>query len=139
MSKLMQSTAEAVPVSKARAWAGQSISGLIVLFLVFDGVGKFVKPAPVVEAFARLGFRIELAPAIGGLLLACTALYVIPQTSIAGAILLTGYLGGAVASQLRIGEPWFTHVLFPVYCGALLWAGLILRNNRLRAFMFLRS
>ena len=139
MSKLMQSTAEAFPVSKARAWAGRGISGLIVLFLVFDGVGKFVKPAPVVEAFARLGFPIDLAPAIGGLLLTCTLLYVIPQTSIAGAILLTGYLGGAVASQLRIGEPWLTHVLFPVYCDALLWAGLFLRNHRLRAFMFSRS
>jgi len=137
--ELRHPTSEPVLISKTRVWTGRSISGLIVLFLVFDGVGKFLKPVPVVEAFARLGFPIELAPIIGGLLLACTLLYVIPQTSIAGAILMTGYLGGAVASQLRIGEPLLTHVLFPVYCGALLWAGLFLRNDRLRAFLFQRS
>ena len=131
-------TPDPVAVSKA-VWAGRGISGFIVLFLVFDGVGKFFKPEPVVEAFAGLGFPIEVAATIGGLLLVCTLLYVIPGTSIVGAILLTGYLGGAVASQLRVGAPLFSHVLFPVYCGALLWTGLFLRNDRLRALVFHRK
>jgi len=134
----LQPTSQTVGVSKA-VWAGRGISGFIVLFLVFDGVGKFFKPSPVVEAFAGLGFPIELAATIGGVLLLCTLLYVIPHTSIAGAILLTGYLGGAVAIQLRVGAPLFSHVLFPVYCGALLWAGLFLRNHRLRALVFHRN
>jgi DoxX-like family len=123
------------PVSKGMLWTGRIISGVAVLFLTFDSVIKFLKPAPVVEAFAHLGLPLDLAVVIGVLLLLCTALYVIPRTSILGAILLTGYLGGAVATHLRSGDPLFSHVLFPVYFGALLWLGLYLRDTRLRALV----
>lgn len=114
------------------------MSGLVVLFLVVDSVIKFIKPAPVVEAFAHLGWPESLAAALGVVLLACTALYMIPSTSVLGAILLTGYLGGAVATHLRAGDPLFSHVLFPTYLGVLLWAGLFLREDRLRALIPLR-
>lgn len=124
--------------SKGKLWTGRVFSGLVVLFCVFDSVGKFVKPAPVVEGFARLGFPLSLSIAIGLILLACTILYAVPRTAILGAVLLTGYLGGAVASQLRAGEPLFGYVLFPVYFGILLWMGLYLREGRLREFIGLR-
>ncbi|HLK19241.1 MAG TPA: DoxX family protein [Bryobacteraceae bacterium] len=125
--------------SKAKLWTGRIFSSLVVLFCVFDSIGKFLKPAPVVEGFARLGFPVSLSIAIGAILLACTILYAVPRTAILGAVLLTGYLGGAVASQLRAGEPLFGYVLFPVYFGFLLWMGLYLRENRLRDFIGLRS
>jgi DoxX-like family len=127
------------PVSKGMLWTGRMISGVAVLFLVFDSVLKFFKPAPVMEAFAHLGLPLDLAVGIGTLLLFCTTLYVIPRTSVLGAILLTGYLGGAVATHLRAGDPLFSHVLFPVYFGALLWLGLYLRDARLRALVPLRG
>jgi DoxX-like protein len=110
-----------------------------VLFLVFDSVMKFVKPAVVVEASAHLGLPDSLIVYIGITLLACTALYAIPRTSVLGAILLTGYLGGAVLTHARVGDPLFSHVLFPTYVGVLLWAGLFLREDRLRALIPLRS
>jgi len=127
------------PGSKARLRAGSILSGLVVLFLTFDAVMKFAKPAPVIQAFAQTGWPDRLAVPLGIILLTCTALYVIPGTSVLGAILLTGYLGGAVATHLRIGDPLFSHVLFPVYMGVLLWAGLYLREDRLRALVPLRS
>ena len=137
----MLSATQFAPVSNKALWAGRVMSGLAVLFLVFDIVMKFIKPAPapVVEAFAHLGWPPSLAVTLGIILLSCTALYVIPQTSILGAILLTGYLGGAVSTHLRVGDPLFSHVLFPTYLGMLLWLGLYLRDNRLRAFIPLRS
>jgi hypothetical protein len=115
------------------------MSGLVVLFLVLDGVIKFIKPAPVVDAFAHLGWPLSLASVLGILLLASTALYAIPRTSVLGAILLTGYLGGAVATHLRAGDPLFSHVLFPTYLGVLLWGGLYLRDERLKVLIPLRS
>ena len=126
-------------LTSRRLWIGRIFSGLVVLFLVFDSLGKFFKPAPVVEGFARLGFPVSLSLAIGTILLVCTMLYAIPRTSILGAVLLTGYLGGAVASQLRIREPLFGYVLFPVYFGILLWTGLLLREDRLREFIGLKG
>ncbi len=92
--------------SKKRVWVGRVLSGLVVLFLIPDGIVKFIKPAPVVEAFAHVGWPLSLANVLGTLLLACIALYAIPRTSILGAILLTGYLGGAVATHLRAGLIW---------------------------------
>jgi hypothetical protein len=115
------------------------MSALAVLFLFVDGAMKLFKPVPVVEAFARLGYPDHLAVAIGVLLLVCTILYAIPRTSVLGAVLLTGYLGGAVATHVRIGDPLFSHVLFPIYFGLLIWGGLLLRDNRLRALIPLRS
>ncbi len=135
------SNTQTAHISNKKLWAGRIISTLAVLFLLLDGVMKLVKPtpAPVVEAMARLGYPASLAAGVGTLLLGCVVVYVIPRTSVLGAVLLTGYLGGAVASQVRIGEPLFSHVLFPVYVGLLIWGGLFLREERLRALIPLRS
>ncbi len=111
------------------------------MFLLVDAGFKLIKPlpAPTVQAFGQLGYHIGLAAGIGILLLGCVALYLIPRTSVLGAILLTGYLGGAVASHVRIGDPWFSHALFPVYIGLFVWGGLYLRDQQLRALIPLRS
>jgi hypothetical protein len=134
----MQPSTQTTPISKRRLWTGRILSGFAVLFLVFDAVIKFTKIAPVVDSFAQLGYPISLAPTIGSLALLCVVLYVIPRTSVLGAILLTGYLGGAVASQLRIGSPLLSHVLFPVYVAALIWGGLYLRDEQLSALVPVR-
>jgi len=131
-------SARAVP-SKKGVWTGRVLSGLVVLFLILDGIIKFIKPAPVIETSAHLGLPLSLANTLGILLLVCTAIYVIPRTSVLGAILLTGYLGGAVATHLRVGDPLFSHILFPTYLGVMLWLGLYLRDERLRALVPLRS
>jgi len=115
-------------------WAGRALSGLAVLFLLFDAVSHFVKPAPVAEAFARLGFPLDLGPALAVIVLVCTAFYVIPQTGALGAILLTGYFGGAVATHVRVRDPLFDTV-FPIIFGMLVWAGVYLRDARLRALI----
>ena len=135
----MESDTQSAPVSNQRLWAGRIISVLPVLFLLFDSVIHFMKIAPVVEAFAQLGYSVNLARPLGIIELACVVLYVIPRTSVLGAVLLTGYLGGAVATNLRVGAPLFSNVLFPVYVGVLLWAGLYLRDNRLRTVFPVRS
>jgi hypothetical protein len=131
----MPSDAQTAPTSKGMLWTGRVISTLVVLFLVFDGVIKLMRIAPVMEAFARLGYSLSLPVPLGILLLACTLVYAIPRTAILGAILLTGYLGGATATHLRAGEPYY----FPVIFGALVWAGLFLREERLRTLVPLRS
>ena len=135
---IAQSAAPASSSTKG-VWVGRVLSGLVVLFLIPDGIIKFVKPAPVVEAFAHLGLPLTLANGLGILLLICTAIYVFPRTSVLGAILLTGYLGGAVATHLRVGDPLFSHILFPTYLGVTLWLGLYLRDDRLRVLIPLRS
>lgn len=126
-------------VSKSQLWTGRVLSGIAVLFLLMDGVSKLAKPAPVVEGTLQLGYPESAILTIGVLVLVGTALYVIPKTSVLGAIYLTGFLGGAVATHVRVGNPLFTHVLFPTYVAALLWGGLLLRNARLRAFVLPRS
>ncbi|HEY6269273.1 MAG TPA: DoxX family protein [Candidatus Acidoferrum sp.] len=137
----MPSDMQTAPVSKKGLWAGRIMSGLVILFLTFDVVFKFIKPAPapVVETMAHVGWAVSLAPVLGIILLVCVALYAIPLTSVLGAILLTGYLGGAIATHLRVGDPLFSHVLFPTYLGVLLWGGLYLRDTRLRALIPLRT
>jgi len=100
---------------------------------------KVMKAPVAVEGSVQLGYPEKVVVAIGVVLLVCTLLYVIPQTSILGAILLTGYLGGAIATHVRVGNPLFTHVLFPVYVGVMVWGGLFLRDKRLRALVPLRS
>jgi len=122
-------------VSKKLLWAGWIASALPVLMLIVSGVMKFVKPAPLVEGFARFGYSDSLALGIGIVELACTVIYLIPRTSVLGAILLTGYLGGATATHVRIGDPFFV----PIVLGVLVWAGLLLREERLRALLPLRS
>ena len=134
----MQSGAQAVPVSKGRLWTGRIISSLVVLFLLFDGVTKLMKVAPVLEASAQLGYPVSTIVGIGITALVCTAVYVIPQTSVLGAILLTGYLGGAVASNVRIANPMF-NTLFPIVFAALMWLGIFLREDRLRTLIPLRT
>jgi hypothetical protein len=125
--------------SNAALWTGRVLSGLVVAFLVFDGLVKFTHIAPVVEASAQLGIPMHVNPVIGVILLVCVALYAVPRTAVLGAILLTGYLGGAVATHVRVGNPLPTHVLFPTYLGVLLWGGLYLRDMRLRALIPLRE
>jgi hypothetical protein len=120
-------------VSKKRLWASRIMSGIVVLFLIFDGVTKLMTINPVVEGMRKLGYPVPLAPVIGAILLICVVLYVIPRTAPLGAILLTGYLGGAVASQLRIEMPLFGYTLFPIYVAVLAWGGLYLRDSRVRA------
>jgi len=133
------SEAQSASLSKGRLWTGRIMSALPALFLLVDGVGKLVKPAPVVEGTVQLGYPESVLLGLGIVLLACTVLYVIPRTAILGAILLTGSLGGAVATHVRVGNPFFTHVLFPVYLGVLIWGGLYLRNERLRSLIPLRE
>ena len=133
------SEAQFASLSKGRLWTGRIMSALPALFLLVDGVGKLVKPAPVVEGTVQLGYPESVLLGLGIVLLACTVLYVIPRTAILGAILLTGSLGGAVATHVRVGNPLFTHVLFPVYLGVLIWGGLYLRNERLRSLIPLRD
>jgi DoxX-like protein len=121
--------------SRAKAWTANTLSGLVVAFLLFDCTIKFINPSFVAQASSQIGWSPALAPVLGAILLSCTALYAFPRTSILGAILLTGYLGGAVATHLRVGDPLFSHILFPVYMGVILWAGLCLREDRLRALI----
>ena len=117
----------------ARVWAGRVLSGLPVAFLIFDAALKLVHPAFVTEASAKIGWPDGVITPLGVVLLACVALYLVPRTAVLGAVLLTGYLGGAVATHLRVGDPLFSHTLFPVYFGVMLWGGLYLRDARVRA------
>ncbi len=117
-----------VSASKKMIWAGRIMSGLVVLFLLFDGVVKLLRLPIAMEPTVRLGYPESLVLAIGIVELVCTVAYAIPRTSIFGAILLTGYLGGATATHVRVGDPFF----FPIVIGVLVWAGLYLRDERLR-------
>lgn len=129
----MQSTIQRSPTTLTRI--GQVISGLTALFLLFDAVIHVLKIQVVVDSFEKLGFPQGAAVGIGVLELICLALYVYRPTSVLGAILLTGYLGGAVSAQLRIEAPLFSTLLFPVYTGVLVWAGLYLRDDKLRTLV----
>jgi hypothetical protein len=131
----MLSDTQTDSVSKKMLWAGYIISALPVLMLIVSGAMKLVKSAPVVEGLVRFGYPVSLALGIGLVELACVAIYMIPKTSVFGAILLTGYLGGATATHLRIGDPFFA----PIVLGVLVWGGLCLRDARLRALLPLRS
>jgi hypothetical protein len=122
-------------VPSARLWAGRIIFALVVLFLLFDIVGKLLAVPPVVEGTIQLGYPGNLVRVIGFILLACLVVYVVPRTSVFGAVLLTGYLGGAVATQVRVGSPVFTHILFPIYVAVLTWGALYLRDGRVRALI----
>jgi hypothetical protein len=117
-------------------WLGWSISGLVIAFLLLDASMKLAAIQPVLDAGMQVGFPgADMARKLGALLLICTAFYIFPSTSVLGAILVTGYLGGAVATHVRLGNPLFTHVLFGVYVGMLMWGGLILREPRLHALL----
>ena len=135
----MQTATDIAAPSKSRLWTGRILSTLTILFLLFDGIMKLVRPLPVTQAMTQLGFPQNLSVPIGIILLLCTALYAIPSTSVLGAVLLTGYLGGAVVSQLRIGASLFGSTLFPIYFAVLMWASVYLLEPRLRAVFPIRN
>jgi hypothetical protein len=116
-------------------WAGRAATALVIAFLSFDAAGKLLEVPEVVNGTAELGYSTEVVFGLGLTLFACTLAYAIPSTSVLGAILLTGYLGGAVATHVRVGDPTFTHVLFPVYVSLLSWGGLWLRSPQLRSLV----
>jgi hypothetical protein len=133
----MSTIAEGAPVSRSARLLGRLLSGLVILFMLFDGAVKLVPWPVVTESMEKIGYGSSetLARGLGVISLVCTILYAIPPTSFVGAILLTGYLGGAMASHLRIGSPLFTHVLFGFYLGLMVWGGLWLRDPDLRRLL----
>ena len=133
--------AENAPVSGPARWLGRILSGIVILFLLFDGAIKLVPWPIVTETMDRMGYGSSesLARSLGAITIVCTVLYAVPPTSILGAILLTGYLGGAMASHVRVGSPLFSHLLFGFYLGVMVWGGLWLRDRRLRALIPLHS
>ena len=133
----MTDIAEAMPVSRPARVTGRILSGLVILFLLFDGAIKLVPWPVVTETMDKMGYGSSetLARSLGIITIVCTLLYSVPPTSILGAILLTGYLGGAMASHVRIGSPLFSHTLFGLYLGLLVWGGLWLRDRDLRALI----
>jgi hypothetical protein len=131
-------TARPNPIASKTLWTGRVLSALAIMFLLFDSVIKVLKLPPAVEGTVQLGYPEHVIVGIGIVELLCLALYVIPRTSVLGAILFTGYLGGAIATHVRIGSPLFTHTLFPLYVAALIWGGLFLRDVRLRTLIAFR-
>ncbi len=132
----MPSDTQDAPVSKTKLRAGRIISALVALLLVFSGVMKLLKPAPILQGFAHFGYPESFILGIGILEIACAIVYLIPRTSVLGAILVTGYLGGATATNVRVGDPSF---YVTVILGVLAWGGLYLREERLRALIPLRT
>ncbi|HKS21865.1 MAG TPA: DoxX family protein [Thermoanaerobaculia bacterium] len=124
-----------VESTSAQVWTGRVLSGVAVLFLAMDATMKVLQVPAAVEGTMKLGYPAGVLLPLGIVQLVCLAAYVIPRTRILGAILWTGYLGGAVATHVRVGDPLFSHILFPVYVAALLWGGLALRDARLRAIL----
>jgi hypothetical protein len=124
--------------SKAQRRLGIALSALPVLFLAFDGIAKVMMLQAVKDSAPSLGMPLSTLLPIGALLLVCTALYALPKTSLLGAVLLTGYFGGAMAMHVRVENPLFSHVLFPVYLAVFVWGGLLLREPRLRSLLPLR-
>jgi hypothetical protein len=123
------------PASGKMLWTGRIVSGLVVAFLLFDGAIKLIPLDVVITTSQELGIPVHLARTLGVLTLVCTLLYAWPRTAVLGAILLTGYLGGAIYVQVRAGSPMLSHTLFGVYLGVLAWGGLWLREARLRALI----
>jgi hypothetical protein len=132
-----ESMSQTAPVSSAALWTGRVLSGLIVLFMIFDGVIKLPPLDIVTQTMVQIGWPADpdVSRMLGIIGLVSTALYALPRTSVLGAILLTAYIGGAVATHLRIGSPLFSHTLFGVYLGIILWGGLFLRDPRVRALI----
>lgn len=131
----MHSANSSINQSARKRWVGRIVTALPVLFLIFDLSIKLVHIQPVTDAFAKLGIPDHLSVTIGLLELLCLAVYLIPRTAVLGAVLCTGFLGGAIMIHVRIGDPLFSHVLFPVYIGGLLWLGLYLRDPRVRTLI----
>lgn len=119
-------------------WIGRTLSALAVLFLLFDSSGKLLEVQPVIEGTIALGYPRDLVFTLGVILLAGVLAYVCPRTAVLGALWLTAYLGGAVASQVRVQAPFFTHIVFPIYVACFVWGGLLLQDSRLRGFLPIR-
>jgi TRAP-type C4-dicarboxylate transport system permease small subunit len=136
----MSALASSAPISNVSIWIGRVLSGIVILFLLLDGAIKLVPLTVVTDTMMQLGYSPseELARLLGVLTLGCTILYAIPRTSVLGAILLTGYLGGAMATHLRVGSPLFSHLFFGFYLGLMVWGGLYLRDATLRSLIPLR-
>jgi hypothetical protein len=137
MERAMPTITDTERASKPALWTGRVLSGLVVLFLLFDGAIKLVPWPIVTETMDRMGYGSTetLIRSLGLITIVCTILCAVPPTSIVGAILVTGYLGGAVASHVRIGGPLFSHILFGVYLGLMVWGGISLRNLNLRRLL----
>lgn len=129
------SSSVAIPSSTARRWTGRVLSGLAVLFLAFDTGFKLLVAPEAVQGTMDLGYPSTVLPILGVLELLCLGLYLVPRTAVVGAVLWTGYLGGAIATHLRLENPLFTHTLFPIYVAVLLWGGLYLRDRRVSALI----
>jgi hypothetical protein len=125
---------DSITPSKAKLWTGRVLGGLVVLFMTFDGVSKIVKAAPSVEGTIRMGYPATSVVGIGVLALACTLLYAIPRTAVLGAVLLTAYLGGAMASHVRLGVEAFP-VVFVLAFASLVWGSLWLRDARVHGLL----
>jgi hypothetical protein len=121
--------------SRGAIWTGRGLSTLAVLFMALDSIGKLLEVPQVIAGSTDLGYPAGLVFTIGVIELLCVVTYVVPSTSVLGALLLTGYLGGAVATHVRVGNPLLTHTLFPIYVAVFVWGGLVLRDARLRAFL----
>jgi len=130
-----ESSTTPVTDSKLARWAGRSMTGLVSAFLLFDCSIKLLQLDMVEKGSRELGYAPASMLPIGLTLLACLIAYLVPRTAVLGAVLLTGYLGGAIATHVRVGNPLFSHVLFPVYVAALIWGGLYLRDRRVRALI----
>jgi hypothetical protein len=138
MTTIAEATAnQKAKISKPARWTGRVLSGLVIVFMLFDGAMKLVPWPIVTETMDKMGYGSSegLARSLGIITIVCTVLYAVPPTSILGAILLTGYLGGAIASHLRIGSPLFSHTLFGLYLGLMVWGGLWLRDRSLRSLI----
>jgi hypothetical protein len=135
----MDTTMEGVPVSKGAQWTGYAMSGLVVAFLLFDGAIKLVPLDIVTQTMQQLGYPPDVARPLGVVTLVCAILYAIPRTATLGAILMTGLLGGAIATHLRVGSPVFSHLLFGLYIGLMAWGGLYLRDERIRRLIPFRT
>lgn len=135
----METLSATTTPSKRSIWAGRIISGLATAFMIFDAVVHISRSPAVVEGFTKAGFSVSILVPLSIIELICIALYVMPRTAVLGCILLTGYLGGAIATNVRMGMPMFTYVLAPAYVAVLLWGGLWFRDNRVRALIPFRG
>jgi hypothetical protein len=124
--------------SKTQIVVGRVLSGIAIAFLTFDSVGKLLRVQPVIDGTVQLGYPTSIIIPLGIVLLSCVLIYAVPRTSVIGAMLLTGYLGGAVATHARVGNPLLSHTLFPIYVAVIIWAGLVLRDAQLRILLPVR-
>lgn len=131
----MQTAAQPARISGKARWTGRVLSGIAVVFMLFDSAVKIVQAQAAMQGTVQLGYSANLVRPLGFVVLACVIVYVIPRTAVLGAVLFTAYLGGAVATQVRVGSPWATNILAPVYVAVLLWGGLYLRDGRVRALL----